>query len=241
MIQAGWHYRFIPSTSLLGKDSTETARQLENELKAANLSEQPIILVVDEINRLLENKNTTHHNDDFSASVLWMFLDKQKKNNNFFLIGTMNRIHTLPKSVKDRMFGNCILFPPLSDAGKKRELLYKKFTANSIYLEKEITDAFLDEELAKIGICSAGSINIIAQSICRMHKKDSQGKNIPLKKEYISRAINNYTNLKSLMKYEEKEETDQERKDRHHQTQMATQVGVSILNQAVSLLLKLIF
>ena len=101
MMQEGWEYKFIPSTSLLGEYRNQTSMKLQKELQEIETSNKPTILVIDELNQLLENSNSKHHDTDTTSKALWIFLDKQKNNEKFFLIGTMNHISKLPKPVKE--------------------------------------------------------------------------------------------------------------------------------------------
>ncbi len=68
---------------------------------------------MDELNRLLENFESSSHDSDTTASYLWTFLDKHKRNPNFFFIGTMNRDTKIPDPVKHRFGASSIYFEEL--------------------------------------------------------------------------------------------------------------------------------
>lgn len=125
MSKQGWDYKFIGSTELLGEYRNQTARQLKKELQKVVASKKPTIVVIDGLHRLLENTESKHHDTDMAATALWLFLDKQRNNENFFLIGTMNRITKLPKPFKDRILIDVIKFPSIDDA-KVKNLLFRQ-------------------------------------------------------------------------------------------------------------------
>lgn len=111
MAQHGWSTKFLSSRSILKKNSYKTAIQLRNELENIAASKRPTILIFYDLNQLLEYNNSKYNDADLTDSVLWDFVDKQKYNKNFFLIGTMNRTHKLTKRTKSRILGDIIEFP----------------------------------------------------------------------------------------------------------------------------------
>ena len=223
MTQEGWEYKIIPSTSFLGEYRNQTAIQLGKELEAIALSHKPTILIIDELHHLLENASSKHHDTDATSKVLWTFLDKQAGNKNFFFIGTMNRANKLPKPLKDRMLSGYIPFFLLTDSAFKKRLLRRNLTTPATYLDEEVTDAFLDEELDKIGPCSGRNLKLISLNILMMHKGNKERRPVRIQKEYIARAMNEYMSDKAAMEYDVEDETDEERQERHHKETMMQQ------------------
>jgi AAA+ superfamily predicted ATPase len=131
MSQNGWEYKFLSSTSFLREYRNQTAIQLQKELEKIESSNKPTILIIDEIHRLLENTESKHHDTDATATALWTFLDRQKNNKNFFLIGTMNRIHKLPKPVKSRIISDFIEFPLITNPRIKNNIIRKNLTTKN--------------------------------------------------------------------------------------------------------------
>ncbi|HLW73287.1 MAG TPA: AAA family ATPase, partial [Candidatus Babeliales bacterium] len=84
MSKQGWECKFLSSTSLLGEHRNQTSIRLQKELEAIETSKKPTILIIDEVNRLLENSNSKHHDSDTTATTLWTFLDKHRDNKDFF-------------------------------------------------------------------------------------------------------------------------------------------------------------
>jgi AAA+ superfamily predicted ATPase len=223
MTQEGWEYKIIPSTSFLGEYRNQTAIQLQKELEAIASSHKPTILIIDELHRLLENASSKHHDTDSTSTVLWTFLDKQAGNKNFFFIGTMNRINKLPKPLKDRMLYGYIPFSLITDSAFKNKLLRRNLTTSATYLDEEVTDVFLDEELEKIGPCSGRNLKLISLNILMMHKGNKEKRPVRIQKEYIARAMREYMHAKAAMEYDVEDETDEERQERHHKETMSQQ------------------
>lgn len=223
MAQKGWEYKIIPSTSFLGEYRNQTAIRFQKELEIATSSNKPTIIVIDELHRLLENANSKHHDTDMTATVLWTFLDKQINNKNFFFIGTMNRANKLPKPFKDRILTGCVPFPLITDSKIKAKLFRKHLTSVDICLDKEITDAFLNQELEKIGPCSGRNLKHISLATLMMYKGNKEKRPLLIKKESIVRAINEYMRNKATMEYDIEDETDEQRQERHHKENMDLQ------------------
>jgi len=112
MTQKGWRCLYFSSRHFLEKNSTKTAINFRDELKEIENSEIPTILILSELNRLLDHNINSA---DWPAAVLWDFLDKQKHNKNFFLIGTLDQVNKVSKRSKSRMIFNIIKFPDSSE------------------------------------------------------------------------------------------------------------------------------
>jgi AAA+ superfamily predicted ATPase len=218
MSKEGWDYKFIESTQLLGEYRNQTAKQLKKELEEVVVSKRPTIVVIDELHRLLENTESKHHDTDTAATALWLFLDKQRNNKNFFLIGTMNRITKLPKPFKDRIFIDVIKFPRINDAKVKNVLFRQAIISHNMSFDNAVTNEFLDTELAKLGFCTGRNIHKLSKLLFQMQRIDNDGQVLPdvIKKENITKSIGLYMELQNDMDYDFVEETDDERQNRHH-------------------------
>ena len=107
----GWEYRFRTSTSFLGEYRNQTAMNLQKELNSIKASNKPTILIIDELTLFLNNTESKYHDTKATSNVLWNFLDGQKDNPNFFLIGTLQYSKRLSQSSKDKIDNNLITFP----------------------------------------------------------------------------------------------------------------------------------
>lgn len=237
MAQEGWEYKFISSMSLLGEHRNQTAILLQKELAAIEKSGKPTILIIDELNRLLENSDSKHHDTDSTSTVLWTFLDRQNGNGKFFLIGTMNRVDKLPKPYKDRILFDFIEFPPITDSPLKTEIIRKNLNTQNIFIDAEVTDDFLKKELEKLGPCSGRSLQKLSIEIGKIGRMNQQQKSsvIIVKKAFITQAINEHINRKISIKYDALQETDEERQNRYHRENQAAQERHFIQQQLIQM------
>lgn len=239
MKKHNWQYRFLPSTSLLGEHRNQSARMLQKELEDISKSKKPTILIIDELNLLMENSESKNHDTDATAKALWMFLDTQKDNKNFFFIGTMNRINKLPKPYKNRILFDYIKFPLMTDPAIKSKLLRDYLTNPYTQLDKEVTDTFLTQEIEKIGDSSGRDLENILKAICRKSKMDQKTPSSPLiiKQAAVTYIVDQYVRKKIESDYDIIEETDEERHNRHHRENLAMQDRHFVQQQKIQMIM----
>jgi AAA+ superfamily predicted ATPase len=238
MSKQGWECKFLSSPSLLGEHRNQTSIRLQKELEAIETSKKPTLLIIDELNRLLENSNSKHHDTDTIATALWTFLDKQRDNKDFFFIGTMNRANKLAKAYKSRILLDYIEFPLVSDPKFKNEFIRRELTTKSTTLDAEITNEFLDKELEKIGICAARDLRNISNYIhktSQMAKTTTVTDKMVINKVAITNAMDRYIQAKIKLDYDIEEETDEERQNRHHEENLEMQQSLFIQQQMIQL------
>ena len=237
MTQRNWGYKFLPSTMFLGEHRNKAAVLLRNELEAIKKSKKPIILIIDELNLLMENSDSKNHDTDATAKALWIFLDQQKNNTDFFFIGTMNRTNKLPKAFKSRIVLNQIKFPLVSNPKFKVEFIRKLLTTDITQWDAEVTDEFLDAELTKTGNCSERDLKNVSMAISRASRMSAPASPLPMKikKSSVIAAIGQYTENKIEFDYDIQEETDEERQNRHHRENQEMQTFHFIQQQKIQL------
>lgn len=225
MKKHNWEYKFLPSTSFLREHRNQTAILLQKELEAIKKSKKPTILIIDELNLLMENSESKHHDTDATAKALWTFLDQQQDNKDFFFIGTMNRANKLPKAFKSRIILNYIKFPLVNNPKFKNAFIREILTTEATKLDTEITDEFLDQELKKTGDCSERDLKNLLLAICRTSKINSPTSSSPIiiQKAAIIETIDQYAKNKIELDYNFEEETDEERQNRHHKENLEMQ------------------
>lgn len=237
MIEHGWTYKFLSSISLLGEHRNQTAINLQKELGIIESSKKPTILIIDELNRLLENTDSKHHDTDTTATALWTFLDKQKNNKNFFFIGIMNRANKLPKPYKSRILFDCIKFSLIDNAKTKSSFIRKFLTTKNSMLDVEVTDTFLERELEKIGSCSGRDLKNISHAIYRINKMNDTEPSSPMviKTAVITYAIDFYLKNKTELDYDAQEETDEQRQNRYHKENQEMQERHFVQQQMIQM------
>jgi len=237
MTQEGWEYKFLSSTSLLGEHRNQTAIALQKEFAAIEASKKPTILIIDELNRLLENTDSKHHDTDTAATALWTFLDKQKGNKKFFFIGTMNRANKLPKPYKSRILLDYIKFPLINNPKLKNDFIRKTLTTKNTSLDTEVTDTFLDIQLEKIGSCSGRDLKNISNAIYKISKinETQPSDSMIIKKAIITHAIDLYVKNKIELDYDIEEETDEQRQNRYHKENQEMQERHFVQQQMIQM------
>lgn len=225
MEKKGWDCKFVSSTSLFGEHRNQTSIRLTNELESIVASKKPTLIIIDELNRLLDNANSKHHDTDSTSTALWTFLDSQEGNENFFLIGTMNCIDKLPQPFKSRIITDYINFPLITDPKIKNKLVRIYLTTKNSLLDNEVTDDFLNKELEKINDCAGRCLKKVSRSIGRTNRKNELQKTsvTVIKKTAITQVVNEYIQRKLAIKYDWVDETDDERQERHHKESIAMQ------------------
>ena len=223
MSQKGWNCHFISSTELVEGYRNQTCMHIRNELAGIVSSGKPTLIIIDELNRLLENSDSTHHDTDMSATALWSFLDKQLKNPNFFLIGTMNSAEKLPQAFKNRINAHTIPFQSKASPELKIKHLRKKLTNKNSRLHTEITDEFLKNELERIESCYGRGLMHLAMNIAILHKMNTNETPAIITKKSVINGINEYLSNEETLKSNTKTETDEERQERYHKENIALQ------------------
>ena len=146
-----WYFDFIPSAALLGSYRNQASERLLQHLNRAVSGKRKVVVIIDEINRLLENFDSKNHDTDSTSSNLWMFLDAQRLNPNFFLIGTMNRDNKIPEPMKNRIEASSIVFPKITDPIKLRRIFRSKLESDYQKIDKSCSDADLNECIKTLG------------------------------------------------------------------------------------------
>jgi len=224
----GWDCQHFTSSDFIKSNRNQTAIYLKQKLESATFSHRPTIVIIDEINGLLENTHSENHDTDSTSKALWSFLDEQKDNPQFFLIGTANDISKLPQALQNRLLGRIIEFPEITSMESKIKSLRRNLIQAGLKFDKEITDAFLESELKKISDHSNRSIDRLAESIYFNHQANTS---LMLTKEIITKNILKRIQEEKTMGYNVKKETDAERQELHHQENKSAQNSY-ILKQA---------
>lgn len=231
MSNNGWKYKFISHETLQSNAKLSrryvnptTTNNFQNELEESITSGEPTIVVVDGLHNLLENCEIRHHGIDEKATILWAFLDQQKNNDKFFLIGTMHNIDKLPKLYKEKFLFDCIHFEALKDPNIQNKVFRNILKKNNIKVDGEVSDNFLIEQFQKAGFCRQ-DLHKLAMKACRITKMNNPeiSDDMVIKKASISQAVNELIHLKKVMNYDSKDETYEKQQERHHQERMSLQ------------------
>ena len=130
-----------------------------------------VIIVIDEVNQLLENSESVHHDTDETSKFLWQFLDEQNNNHNFFLIGTMNRDTKLPQPFKSRILLKRIIFTDAIDTTVKCERFRSALLKNNLRIDGSIDDQHLQTMLQPLTDCSGRDLSALASLVRQITEK----------------------------------------------------------------------
>jgi uncharacterized protein len=84
--------------------------------------DEPVVIIIDEINVYADKKENPLLQETNAGSVLWMLLDKCANNPNILVIGTANDVTKLPPQLKDR-FEGLVVEIPKANASARKEIL----------------------------------------------------------------------------------------------------------------------
>lgn len=212
---SGWHCIYLTCSDLQAKGRNETAillTQLFNDAIRRNIK---TIIIIDELNELLENYDNPHFDNGATAKALWTFLDKQQGNENFFFIGTMNRVDKLPKQIKSRILARLTIINPPNTLEKIKQIFINQFLIYNIYLTDQAKE-YISANIKKFQRVSARYIKELSLAAIKFAAQSTSKKIRPLlitdihlekAEKYIA------TNMRA-MKYDEEEENPEERRHR---------------------------
>ncbi len=216
---ARWYWKFASGPELAGKYRNESKERLSDLLTQVVARGKKTVMIVDELNRLLENSGSKSHDTDVTGSFLWTFLDEHKRNPNFFFIGTMNRDDKLADPIKHRFGGSTIYFPPIEDPVKLLNIFKKVMRRNTeIELDKKCDDVFIQhcfDSLSSEGIDITPrdyeNIRIQAARLSRRDDKVSPVRNV--KRKHICKAVQAVAQTYERSKLGKEELTEEEWRD----------------------------
>lgn len=216
---SGWSFRFYSSSDFgSSNDQRNSAahRMLEVLNNLAARDNQKIIVIIDEIGRLLENHASAHHDTGYTATALWTFLDKIKNNNNFFLMGTLNEAHTIPEPFKERIQQSSIVLPKPTPE-MRRKIFCSKLIDPVIQLDAMCNNNFFDALLMLVPGWSGRSLEAIIDEAVEIAREADRGsqKQVLLKPVHFEQALAMLMHMRDdVFKIGHQLETEAERQER---------------------------
>lgn len=219
--QAGWELHFFTPDNIIAKDRNATGERLGSLLNdVVNKREAGSLVVLDEMNRLLENYSDSKYDTADTASVLWTFLDRQEGNHSFYLIGTMNTIDKLPPQIVSRFYSSFIEITTPTDINLRKDIfLYKLLQGNAeppakkvIELDKMATE-YLPTVLKATSSLSQRDLLELAFSVKKITRAATEkGKMMIVSKKHLEQAKDKLDAITKKTKYGEKPVSDEERR-----------------------------
>jgi hypothetical protein len=94
--KAGWFLELIVGRQVRAEHRGGASIKLQKKFEDIVAKKINTVIVIDEINRLFENYNSTKYDTGDTAEDFWTFLDSQRRNTHLYIIGTANQIDKLP-------------------------------------------------------------------------------------------------------------------------------------------------
>ncbi len=212
-----WGYKLVKSRELTVGECRNHTVKLLNQLFTGVLSEsRPMLLIIDELNKLLEHSESEHYDTDTSSAALWEFLDEQKRNAKLFFIGIMNRDDKLAQPMKSRMLLKTILFKQITDPAMRLKKMHEKISNFTAVLENggERHLATLLRTRPDASGRDFDGIALRAAQISRRTHKQDRIKMVT--KRHLDQVFEAYDKEKKRTKYDQLEESTEERQERYH-------------------------
>lgn len=215
--QCGWGHKFMTATDIIGGFRNQAAERLRLLLDAIRVNPAPILLIIDELNKVLDHSESKDHDNDTISTVLWNFLDKQNYRK-FFFIGLMNDHTKIPEAFKSRVTLRCIEFTELKELDAKRDLLNKSLLSFSAQLHADVKPEAVNELLNTNPSLSARDFNEIAFRLSELSwdEHPPEQTNFIITLEHLKAVFNEFSGSKAKIKRGTVVETSEERQERHH-------------------------
>lgn len=143
----GGNIYFLTSGNILKKNRNTTSDYLNELMQTIAASKEKSVIIIDELNKILENHASEHTDSSQTAGTLWTAMDGQIKNPNFFFIATANETKKISPQLQDRFL---IDFVKITNPQEKARIEQLKYHINKIENPKDTTiNEVYIKELAK--------------------------------------------------------------------------------------------
>lgn len=212
---ANWYCKFITSSELEGIHRNETSKNLITMLNAViNDFRRKTVVVIDEAEEFFEDFESDKFDTKATGTAFRILFDKLAGNRNIFLICTMNRDTKIPQTIKNRFESDRIVFNAITDPIRKRNILKDKLEETNMKLSKGCDEKFLDECVKSLGDITPRTYQNIRKKVSRLIWNDNPKSRL-IKKRHVQEAIDIIKKSREEMDIERKEETEEERQERH--------------------------
>jgi DNA polymerase III delta prime subunit len=229
-----WNLIVLPYHEFQREHRNQTGIFLRNKLEETladrDNQETGVIIVIDEINLLFEHYESEHHDTASTAATFWVWLDREsQRNENFFLIGTLNKADKIPPQIQSRHLARIIEFDCLSQE-QQAAIFYEEIRRLKFVLSEEITDEKKEKFSQLIHSWTIREIEQLAQLTVQVarRKQIEAGDNLDeyplITLVHIESAFEQISRARDILfKMAEQDESDIERQERQFaQAQLAS-------------------
>ena len=165
-ILSGWNIYQIGEEQLnrIGSQRNHSTAHYMNILSIVEEDENKAIIIFDEMNGLLENHDSAHHDTDTLSRAIWKSLSKNSENKNIFFISTMNRMDRIPIQLKDRLLYSVVKIDGFGSLDDANTCLLRSLRVPEYSLSQD-DSTYLLQRFEPLNIRYPRNIELLAQAI----------------------------------------------------------------------------
>jgi AAA+ superfamily predicted ATPase len=211
---------FVSIGEVQGESRNQTGKNLHNRLhetlKWIKKFKCKTIIGIDELNKIMENSEDKHHDTGFTSTVLWNFLDGLRGEPLYFM-ATMNQTHKLPKPMKSRISPYTVEIQLPESSNKRIAILKKQLLSDYVHLHNECSDSYLLKLLkATEGFSGRDYKGLADEAVGQcVDEHSAVPEKIILRQKHLDEAVRVIMDARKRSKYDRREETDEEQRERH--------------------------
>jgi AAA+ superfamily predicted ATPase len=214
--QSGWGYKCMTATDIVGGFRNQAAERLRQILEAISQNLTPMLVIIDELNKILDHSESKDHDTDTVATVLWNFLDKQNFKP-FFFIGLMNCHTKIPEAFKSRVTLRSVEFTELNELAVKRNAFDAALLSVSAQLHPDISSSEVSAALDLVTSVSGRDLSEIAFRLSELSwQEDDTQTTFIVTRAHLAKIFAEFSRCVKRIKRGVIEETNEERQERHH-------------------------
>jgi AAA+ superfamily predicted ATPase len=183
---------FISAPNFFGKYRNQTAIHISSFFKGIKQRQQNVIVIIDEMHKLFEKYQSNKTDSYESATAFWSQLDELEKNYpNIVVVGTANKVDTLPPELLSRFHGKIITLEKLNIHQQIDACMRMLCNDETIQLSPSITPAYIATVLSFMKKISLRDVQLLIDTakIFALQKLPSAKDKILLDYEHFDRAI----------------------------------------------------
>lgn len=221
VLKTPWQYEYISSRAFVGRYRNQTLVNLRSYLDKIAAIEEPTVLIIDQLNKILDYPNSAADDTSGNSSVVCSFLDKQEYNENFFFIGIMDRATELSKTLKSRILMRCLFIEEPTNSEFKRIIFTSKCINAHTQLHSEVTNEWLTNFLAQAPSIIGRNFRGLSLQVKEIIEKENQNEEIAqITKNHLERALIDYVAAKKDIEHIDPYEAHEDTLERRHKEKL---------------------
>lgn len=213
-----------------------TSVVFNNIMSAFEDCDDNTIIIIEEVNHLLMNYDSKHHDTDSSSMSLWLFLDGLKRNPNLFFIGTTNGIGGFPPQLESRFKAAVVSITADNNTDRIKDNLLKGLSHEKVVISDE-AKTHLNQYVHLLQSYNARDIQHLVYEIQGQAYEfpEYDGDKLIIRPYHISAAFKALEDIKVRFKAKPYSETEIEQRERLHQEILAQSNQQFLLSMALGI------